>query len=111
MGPKVARIIQRHDGEAILDDSNSGGVEHQIQTMKDVRGQWNGSFRYTAPSYEVAEKAQKELNYTCLSTEFCQSRPTAEIHADPRYLTPPPDDPGTTNAKEGRSCGPLSSFQ
>ena len=111
MGPKVTRIIQKHDGDANLDDSNAEGIEHQVQPIKDVHGLWNGSFKYTAPSYEVAAKAQKELNGACLTTEFCQSRPTTEIKADPRYLAPPPDDPGSKNAKEGRYCGPLSSFQ
>ena len=107
MGPKVERIIQKHDKAATLDDSNTGGTTHQIQIIRDIQGQWNGSFKYTAQSQELAEKLQLEMNYRCLSTEFCQSRPITERHTDPRFLTPPPDDPRAKNAeRRGGTAAP-----
>ena len=84
MGPKVERIIQKHDKAATLDDSNTGGTTHQIQIIRDIQGQWNGSFKYTAPSQELAEKQQKEMN-TCACLRHSASR------APPRRDTQTPD--------------------
>ncbi len=111
IGPNVERIVQKHDSAAAFNDSNKEGDTHQIQTMRDTQGHQNGSFKYIAPSQDLAENLQKELNLTCLTPAFCQTCPTTERHTDPRFLTPPPENPRVKNAKEGRYCGPFSSFQ
>ena len=111
MGRKITKIIQKHDADANWDDANSGVTEHQIQPIRDYQGTWNGSIKYMAPSHDVATQVQRELNSVCLTTDYCQTRPTTDIRPDPHCLTPPPDDPRSKNAKEGRYCGPLSSYQ
>ncbi len=108
-GARVDRLVKQHDPAARTTHSqekNTRPTKHHIQPGHNPNGDWNGSFIYLAPNTETRERVIISLQ----NTQRSVLRATTTLDRDSDHFDPSPTDPRTKNTREGRYCGPLSSF-